>query len=93
MVAAFLLRVRDEFRESRVLYRGSWVLAGLVDVQLILGLTAYFVTLDDAGMLQPSNLQVAVNTAHAVVGALLMAGAVLAVLATHRWGRQPITPG
>jgi len=93
VVAAFLLRVRDEFRESRVLYRGSWVLAGLVDVQLILGLTAYFVTLDDAGMLQPSNLQVAVNTAHAVVGALLMAGAVLAVLATHRWGRQPITLG
>ena len=93
VVAAFLLRVWDEFRQSRVLYRGAWVLAGLVDVQLILGLTAYFVTLDDAGMLQPSNLQVVVNTAHAVIGALVMAGSVLAVLATHRWGRRPTPAG
>ena len=54
-------------------------------------MTAYFVTLDDAGMLQPSNLQVVVNTSHAVIGALLMAGAVLAALGTHRWGRNPIT--
>ncbi|MXX85384.1 MAG: cytochrome oxidase assembly protein [Acidobacteria bacterium] len=92
-VAAFLLRVWKGFRASRVLYRGSWVLAGLVDLQLILGLTAYLVTLDDAGMLQPSNLQVVVNTSHAVIGALLMAGAVLAVLGTHRWGRNPATSG
>ena len=88
VVAAFLLRVWNGFRESRLLYRGSWVLAGLVDLQLILGVTAYFVTLDDAGMLQPSNVQVVVNTAHAVIGALLMAGSVLAVLATHRQGRS-----
>ena len=93
VVAAFLLRIRNGYRKSRALYRGSWVLAGLVDLQLILGLTAYFVTLDDAGMLQPSNLQVGVNTAHAVIGGLLMAGAVLAVLGAHRWGRNPVTPG
>lgn len=91
VVAAFLLRIWNEHRGSRVLYRGSWVLAALVDLQIILGLTAWFVTLDDAGMLQPSNLQVVVNTAHAVIGALLMAGAVLAVLVTHRWGRKAAT--
>ena len=93
VVAAFLLRVWNGFRDARPLYRGSWVLAGLVDLQLILGVTAYFVTLDDAGMLQPSNVQVVVNTAHAVIGALLMAGSVLAVLATHRWGRSVVTTG
>ena len=93
VVAAFLLRVWNEFRDARPLYRGSWVLAGLVDLQLILGVTAYFVTLDDAGMLQPSNVQVVVNTAHAVIGALLMAGSVLVVLATHRWGRRAVTTG
>ena len=60
---------------------------------MILGLTAYFVTLDDAGMLQPSTVQVVVNTSHAVIGALLMAGAVLAALATHRWGRKPVPAG
>ena len=90
-VACFLLRIWDEYRDSRVLYRAAWLLAGLVDLQLILGLTAYFVTLDDAGMLQPSNLQVVVNSSHAVIGAFLMAGAVLALLATHRWGRRVTT--
>lgn len=92
-VATFLLRVWSGFRDRRVLYRGSWVLAGLVDLQLILGVTAYFVTLDDAGMLQPSNLQVAVNTSHAVIGALLMGTAVLGVLATYRWSRTPVAGG
>ena len=33
------------------------------------------------------------NTSHAVIGALLMVGAVLAVLGTHRWGRNPVTSG
>lgn len=93
VVAVFVLRIRNEHRDSPVLRRGSWILAGLVDAQLILGLIAYFVTLDDAGMLQPSNLQVVVNTAHAVTGALLMAGAVLAVLITHRWGRRAAPAG
>ena len=91
--AARLLRVWKEFRGSRALSRGAWVLAGLVDVQLVLGLTAYFVTLDEAGMLQPSRLQVVVNTAHAVVGALLMAGATLAVLAAHHSGRKAAPAG
>ena len=90
-VASFLLRVWNDFRDARVLYRVAWLLAILVDAQLILGVTAYFVTLDDAGMLQPSNLQAVVNTSHAVVGALLMAGAVLAVLATYSMGRGAAT--
>lgn len=93
VVAVFVLRIWNEYRDSRVLVRASWVVAGLVDVQLILGLTAWFVTLDDAGVLQPSNLQVAVNTAHAVIGALLMGGAVLAALVTYRWGRRPAPAG
>lgn len=93
VVTAFLLEVWNGFRDSGVLVRGSRVLAGLVSVQLILGVTAWVVTLDDAGMLQPSNLQVVVNTSHAVIGALLMAGAVLAVLGTHRWGRNPVASG
>ena len=91
VVAAYLLRIWKDFRDSRVLYRGAWLLAGLVDLQLILGLTAYFVTLDDAGMLQPSNLQAVVNTSHAVVGAFLMGASVLAALATYRWGRSAVT--
>ena len=83
-VLALLLRVRQEARSSRALRRTSATLAGLVGAQLGLGWTAYLVTLDDAGMLEPSNLQVVVNTAHAVIGALVMAGAVLAALAAQR---------
>ena len=90
-VAAFLYRVWNDFQDARGLYRSAWLLAILVDVQLVLGVTAYFVTLDDAGMLEPSNLQAVVNTSHAVIGALLMAGSVLAVLATFRWGRIAAT--
>src|SRR5690606_7104883 len=56
------------------------LLVGLVAVQFALGLTAYFVTLDDAGVLQPSNLQVVVNTIHMVTGALLMGSATAALL-------------
>lgn len=90
-VACFLFRVWSDYRGSRVLYRGAWLLGGLVDLQLILGLTAYFATLDDAGLLQPSNLQAVVNTSHAVIGAVLMAASVRAVLATYRWGRRAET--
>ena len=53
-------------------------------MQILLGVTAYVVTLDDAGMLEPSNLQVVVNTSHMVIGALLMAASVLAVLGAYR---------
>ena len=88
-VGAFLYRVWEHFAASRVLLRGAWVLAGLVDLQILLGLTAWFVTLDDAGMLQPGRLQVVVNTSHAVLGAFLMSGAVLAVLGTPAGTTQP----
>ncbi len=61
------------------------LLVVLVGVQLLLGLVAYLVTLDDAGMLLPSRLQVATNTSHAVVGAVLMATAARAALAARRF--------
>ena len=42
-------------------------------------------------MLEPSNLQVVANTSHMVIGALLMAASVLAVLSTFRLKRLPET--
>lgn len=68
--------VRRHFRHQALLHRAAWVVVGLLTVQFTLGLLAYFVTLNDAGILQPSNVQVVVNTTHMVVGALLMASAV-----------------
>ncbi len=48
----------------------------LLAVQFMLGMTAFFVLLDEQGMVRPSNLQVIINSSHMVVGALLL-GAVV----------------
>ena len=90
-IAYFFRGVLKGFRATRVLYPAVRLLVILVAVQLLLGVTAYIVTLDDVGMLEPSNLQVVVNTSHMVIGALLMAASVLAVLSTFRLKRLPET--
>lgn len=81
--------VRRRFADAGLLRRMAHLLIALVGLQVTLGFTAYFVTLDDAGMLQASNLQVVVNTTHMVVGAMLMATAVMLVLLAHRAAPQP----
>ena len=78
-------RIRLHHREARELLSTSRMLLGLLILQLALGITAYVVTLDDSGVLKPSNLQVTVNTAHMVVGALLMAASVATVLHAFRF--------
>lgn len=52
------------------------VMLGVMTLQVLLGLLAYFVLLDESGMIQPSNVQVIINSAHMVVGALLFASVV-----------------
>lgn len=71
-------------RGTKVVYRFALFLVLLVAVQFTLGVTAYFVTLDDAGILEPSNLQVVVNTTHMVTGALLMSSAVVIAVDSFR---------
>lgn len=82
-------RVQRNFRSAPALHPAARLLAILVAVQIPLGLTAWFVTLDDAETLQPGTPQVVVNTSPAVVGALLTATAALAVPAAFRRGRTP----
>lgn len=77
-------RAAAHHRGTRVLYPAVRVLLALLVVQIMLGVTAYFVTLDESGMLEPSNLQVVVNTAHMVTGALLMGTSVAAALDAFR---------
>ena len=64
--------------------RTATLLLGVLVVQVALGFTAYFVTLDETGVVQASNLQVVVNTTHMVVGAVLMSTAVCLVLMSLR---------
>ncbi len=65
---------------------------GIVTLQITLGFVAYFVLLDEAGVLQPSNLQVVINSLHLIVGAALFATNVVGALATRR-AYSPIASG
>ena len=72
IVVVLYARIRSNFQHTAVMHQAGRVLLALLLVQFTLGVTAYLVTIDESGMLQPSNVQVVVNTAHMVVGALLM---------------------
>ncbi|MEX0822176.1 MAG: COX15/CtaA family protein [Rhodothermales bacterium] len=82
-------RASARHRGTHLLYPAARWMVVLVAIQFALGLTAFVVTLDDSGMLDPSNLQVVVNTAHMVTGALLMGCAVAAAVDATRLGRDP----
>ncbi|MFT5516524.1 MAG: cytochrome c oxidase assembly protein subunit 15 [Rhodothermales bacterium] len=75
---------------ARVLLSGAGLaplgrsLVGVVVLQVALGFVAYFILLDEQGMLQPSNLQVVVNSLHLIVGASLFALNVVGALASSR---------
>ena len=79
-IAYLFAYVFRRFRGARIAYPAARLLLLLAVVQVLLGVTAYVATLDDQGMLEPGNLQVITNTAHMVVGALLMAAAACAAL-------------
>lgn len=79
MIAVYLF-TRRSFEKGSFLMSGVAWMVGFLAAQITLGFTAYFVILDDRGGLQPSNLQVVVNSAHVVFGAFLMASAVIVML-------------
>lgn len=73
LVFLWFARIRSSFPEGHAARRSARWMAGVLSFQVALGLFAYFVLLDDKGLVQPSNVQVITNTAHMVVGALLFA--------------------
>jgi heme a synthase len=77
-------RIRRDFPESAYLRQaGAW-LVGAVLFQIALGFTAYFVILDELGVIEPSNFQVVINSLHLVVGAFLFSATVIVALLTIR---------
>jgi len=61
----------------------TWSLRILI-LQVALGLFAYFILLDERGMVRPSNLQVVINSSHLVVGAMLLASTVVSMTLVFR---------
>jgi cytochrome c oxidase assembly protein subunit 15 len=70
-------------RDDHRLYRGLMVIMFVLTLQIALGFTAYFVLLNQAGMVIPSNLQVVVNSLHVVIGAVLWGTAVAIAVWSH----------
>jgi cytochrome c oxidase assembly protein subunit 15 len=84
-ITAFLL-IRVGLRgygEEAPLRRGIMALMFALTLQVVLGITAYFVLLSQSGLVIPSNLQVVVNSLHVVVGAVLWGTAVAVSVWAH----------
>ncbi len=70
--------------DDGVMRRWALVPLVLLGFQVLLGITAYFVILDEQGMTLPSNFQVITNSLHLVVGAFLLASTgMVALLLRH----------
>ena len=81
MLIRFGLR---RFRDDTGLKKGLMTMMFVLTLQIVLGFTAYFVLLNESGMVIPSNFQVVVNSLHVVVGALLWGSAVAVAVWSHR---------
>ncbi len=81
----FLIRHRHS--EEISLNKFSNYVLALLGLQVSLGVIAYFVILDERGVVRPSNIQVIINSAHLIVGALLLASTVAVCLITFRRSR------
>lgn len=92
-IAYVFARIRKDYAGYQYLRgAGAW-LVGAVVFQIALGFTAYFVILDDRGMIEPSNFQVVINSLHLVVGAFLFSATVIvALLATRRARPDDVSP-
>ena len=85
VVAVFLLIRRGlrSHRDDGTLRLGLIGIMFVLTLQVVLGITAYFVLLSQSGMLIPSNLQVIVNSLHVVIGAGLWGTAVAISVWAH----------
>ena len=80
LIMVTALQVFLNFGHHKILKRWISIVVGILCVQIGLGFTAFFVLLDESGLIQPSNLQVIVNSSHMVTGALLMSSLVVCSL-------------
>jgi heme a synthase len=89
IAAGFVLQsrlfIRFQLPEEKDLVQLSGWTVRILALQVLLGLFAYFILLDEKGMVLPGNVQVLVNSAHLVIGAFLLAATVVtAILAWNR---------
>lgn len=78
------LKIRLQYDMESDLNKLVSIVITLLGLQVSLGIIAYFVILDERGIVQPSNVQVIINSAHLIVGAMLFAATVSVCLLTFR---------
>ena len=89
LVIRAVRRIRQRHTRQTPLRRAAWLLAGLLTLQLFLGLGAYLTQLAAAKTSQPPTDMVALTVAHLAVGALLLATSVALTLHAHRLLARP----
>ena len=76
--------VRRDFPSNRLLNRAAWAMIGAVVAQMLLGLFALIVLVFESSLAERSATQVTLNSAHVVLGALLLGIAVCLMLLLMR---------
>jgi cytochrome c oxidase assembly protein subunit 15 len=79
------IRAWGLYPQVPILRRLGASLLVLIAAQLALGIAAFIVVGNDAPQRRPDSLDVAITTAHQVVGATLLAWAVMLMLWNYRW--------
>jgi vacuolar-type H+-ATPase subunit I/STV1 len=80
-----LFRVLSGFRNVSQLERPTFLVTGLLLVQILLGVGSYLMIVGTQGAPQPLPPVVAVTTAHVAVGALLLASSLSLTFSIYRY--------
>ena len=80
-----LFRVFAEFRNESQLERPTFLVIGLLLLQILLGAGSYIVILNGQGAPQPLSPVVALTTAHVAVGVLLLASSLFLTFSIYRY--------
>ena len=92
LILTTAFQVYNRFPDHPVLKKWTGIVLGLLALQIALGFTAFFVLLDERGIIVPSNLQVIINSTHMVTGALLMSSLICCAMLILR-RRKHALPG
>ncbi len=84
LILATATRIRRDFAPNRLLTVAAWFMIGTVGVQIMLGFIAYAILQMEAQLLPRSFAQILFNSAHLVVGTLLMGIAIFVMLLSLR---------
>lgn len=80
-----LFRVLTWFRNESQLERPTFLVIGLLLLQILLGVGSYLTILNGQGAPQPLSPMVALTTAHLAVGALLLASSLFLTFSIYRY--------